>query len=80
MARHAASQKVFDYIEIFYNPIRLHTNNGMLSPIGYEIKQRQTNAADVYKSRRTSSRKKANPQWSMPSMLTRAMPSSAAML
>jgi len=38
---------VFDYIEMFYNPNRKHTNNGMLSPVDYEIKQRKTNEAGV---------------------------------
>ncbi|CAN0496590.1 unnamed protein product [Discosporangium mesarthrocarpum] len=30
--REEASSNVFDYIEMFYNPKRKHTNNGMLSP------------------------------------------------
>ncbi len=30
--REAARQDVFEYIEMFYNPKRKHTNNGMLSP------------------------------------------------
>ncbi len=30
--REAASQDVFEYIKLFYNPKRKHTNNGMLSP------------------------------------------------
>ncbi|MEP3342566.1 MAG: IS3 family transposase, partial [Hyphomicrobiales bacterium] len=40
-------QDVFDYIEMFYNPTRKHTNNGMLSPIDYEIKQQKMNEAGV---------------------------------
>lgn len=32
-----ARQDVFDYIEMFYNPKRKHGNNGMLSPIEYEM-------------------------------------------
>jgi putative transposase len=32
-----ARQDVFDYIEMFYNPKRKHGNNGMLSPIQYEM-------------------------------------------
>jgi hypothetical protein len=28
---------------MFYNPNRKHTNNGMLSPVDYEIKQPKTN-------------------------------------
>jgi len=27
---------VFEYIEIFYNPKRKHTNNGVLSPVEFE--------------------------------------------
>jgi putative transposase len=27
---------VFDYIEMFYNPTRKHTKNGMLSPVDFE--------------------------------------------
>lgn len=30
---------MLDYIEMFYNPARKHTNNGMLSPFDYETKQ-----------------------------------------
>jgi hypothetical protein len=29
---------MFDYIEIFYNWTREYANNGMLLPVGYEIK------------------------------------------
>jgi len=29
---------VFDYIEMFYNPRRRHSNNGMLPPVEYEMK------------------------------------------
>lgn len=42
-ARHG----VFDYIEMFYNPTRKHTNNGMPSPVDYEIKQQRMNSAGV---------------------------------
>lgn len=45
--RDAARQDVFDYIEMFYNPNRKHTNNGMLSPVDYEIKQQRMNKASV---------------------------------
>jgi putative transposase len=38
---------MFDYIEMFYNPSRKHTNNGMLSPVDYETKQRKMNEAGV---------------------------------
>jgi putative transposase len=27
---------VFDYIEKFYNPVRKHVRNGMLSPVEFE--------------------------------------------
>jgi len=47
LTRDAARQDVFDYIEMFYNPTRKHTNNGMLSPVNYEIKQRKMNEAGV---------------------------------
>jgi len=46
MDRHhgdAARQDMFGYIEMFYNPTRKHTDNGMLSPVDYEIKQREMN-------------------------------------
>ena len=36
VTRNAARQDVFDYIEMFYNPNRKHTNNGMLSQVDYE--------------------------------------------
>lgn len=45
--RDAARQDVFDYIEMFYNPTRKHTNNGMLSPVDYETQQRKMNEAGV---------------------------------
>lgn len=35
--RAEARQDVFDYIEIFYNPKRRHANNGMLSPVEFEM-------------------------------------------
>jgi putative transposase len=47
LTRDVARQDVFDYIEMFYNPTGKHTNNGMLSPVGYEIKQRKMNEAGV---------------------------------
>ena len=47
LTRDAARQDVFDYIEMFYNPTRKHTNNGMLSPVDYEIKQRKMSKASV---------------------------------
>ncbi|GAB5437841.1 MAG: hypothetical protein FalmKO_29660 [Falsiruegeria mediterranea] len=33
--RDNARRDVFDYIELFYNPKRKHTNNSMLSPGDY---------------------------------------------
>lgn len=47
LTRGAARQDVFEYIEMFYNPNRKRTNNGMLSPVDYEIKQRKMNEAGV---------------------------------
>jgi len=47
LTRDAARQDVFDYIEMFYNPTRKHTNNGMLSPADYEMKQQRMNEAGV---------------------------------
>ena len=37
--REEAPQDVFDYIEMFYNPVRKHVRNGMLSPIEFERQQ-----------------------------------------
>jgi putative transposase len=47
LTRDAARRDVFEYIEMFYNPTRKHTNNGMLAPVHYEIKQRKMNKAGV---------------------------------
>ncbi|HEY8159542.1 MAG TPA: IS3 family transposase, partial [Methylobacter sp.] len=30
-------QAVFEYIEVFYNRERLHSANGYLSPVDYEL-------------------------------------------
>ena len=38
-SRDEARQDVFDYIEMFYNPIRKHVRNGMLSPVELERQQ-----------------------------------------
>jgi len=38
--RDDARQDVFDYIEMFYNPIRKHVRNGMLSPADFERQQK----------------------------------------
>ncbi|OAN81296.1 transposase [Jannaschia sp. EhC01] len=32
---------------MFYNPIRKHTINGMLSPVDYETKQKKMNEAGI---------------------------------
>lgn len=45
--RDAARQDVFEYIEMFYNPKRKHTNNGMLSPVDFETRQQNMNKAGV---------------------------------
>lgn len=47
LTREAARQEVFDYIEMFYNPKRKHTNNGMLSPVDFETRQQKMNEASV---------------------------------
>ena len=38
---------IFEYIELFYNPRRKHTNNGMLSPVDFEERQRKLRKAGV---------------------------------
>lgn len=47
LTREAARQDVFEYIEMFYNPKRKHTNNGMLSPVDFETRQQKMNEAGV---------------------------------
>ncbi len=47
ITRDVARQDVFDSIEMFYNPNRKHTNNGMLSPVDYETEQKKMNKAGV---------------------------------
>jgi putative transposase len=47
LTREAARQDVFEYIAMFYNPKRKHTNNGMLSPVDFETKQQKLNKAGV---------------------------------
>jgi putative transposase len=37
--RDEAKQAVFEYIEVFYNRERLHSANGYLSPVDYELQQ-----------------------------------------
>ena len=48
--REEARQDVFDYIEMFYNPVRKHVRNGMLSPVEFE-RQQILKAEGVQKSR-----------------------------
>lgn len=38
--RSEAKQAVFEYIEVFYNRERLHSANGYLSPVDYELQQK----------------------------------------
>jgi len=45
--RDAARQDVFDYIEMFYNPKRKHTNNGMLSPVEFKTRLQNMDKAGV---------------------------------
>jgi len=47
LTREAARQDVFECIEMFYKPKRKHTNNGMLSPVDFEIRQQKLNKAGV---------------------------------
>ena len=39
--REDARRDVFEYIEMFYNSKRKHTNNGMLSTVDFENRQRK---------------------------------------
>ena len=41
-SREEARQAIFEYIEVFYNRERLHSANGYLSPVDFEL---QLNAA-----------------------------------
>lgn len=43
----AARQDVSEYIEMFYNPKRKRTKNGMLSPVDLETGQQKLNEAGV---------------------------------
>jgi len=45
--RDAVRQDVFEYIEMFYNPKRKHTNNGMLSPVDFKARQKKLTTAGV---------------------------------
>ena len=42
-----AWQVAFECIELFYNPKRQHTNNGILSRFDFEITQQKLNEARV---------------------------------
>jgi Integrase core domain len=54
LTREAARQDVFDYIGMFYNPKRKHTNNGMLAPVDFETRQQKLNEAGVQETRGTT--------------------------
>jgi putative transposase len=47
LTREAARQDASEFIEMFYNPKREHTNNGMLSPVGLEARQQKLSEAGV---------------------------------
>ena len=47
LTRDDARRDVFDYIEMFYNPKRKHTYNGMLSPVDFEMRQQKLTEAGV---------------------------------
>lgn len=47
--REEARQDVFDYVEMFYNPVRKQVRNGMLSPMEFE-RQQVLKAEGVQKS------------------------------
>ncbi|MBK6618993.1 MAG: IS3 family transposase [Nitrosomonas sp.] len=38
-SREEAKQTVFEYIEVFYNRERLHSANGYISPVDFELQQ-----------------------------------------
>lgn len=52
--RDEARQDVFDYVEIFFNPVRKQVRNGILSPVEFE-RQQILNAEGVWKARGYSS-------------------------
>lgn len=41
----SARRDPFEYVEMFYNQARKHTNNGKLPSVDYESKQTKTNGA-----------------------------------
>jgi len=46
-----ARQDLFEWVELFCNLERRHTNHGRLSPGAFEIRQMESNEAGVCKSR-----------------------------
>ena len=54
LTRDAARQEVFDYIEMFCNPKRKHTNNVMLSPVDFETQPQKLNEPGVQVTRVSS--------------------------
>lgn len=55
--REDAQPDVFAYIELFYNPMRKHTNNGMPSSVAFEEIQQKLNQVGVQETRGTSDRR-----------------------
>lgn len=47
LTRNAARQNGLEYIEMLYNRMGKHTNNGMLSPVDFKTRQNQLNEAGV---------------------------------
>ncbi|MBD3677108.1 MAG: hypothetical protein HUJ27_01755 [Rhodobacteraceae bacterium] len=47
LIRDDARRDVFEYIELFCNSKRKHTNNGMQSPVDFEARQLKLNTAGV---------------------------------
>ncbi|WP_422395977.1 IS3 family transposase [Roseovarius rhodophyticola] len=52
--RDQVRRDVFEYIELFSNPIREHMNSVMLSPVDFENRQRKLKKAGVQETRSTS--------------------------
>ena len=52
--RDAARPDMFEYIELFFNPKRKHTNNGVLSPVEFEIREQKLTEAGVQETRGAS--------------------------
>lgn len=47
---------MFERFELFYNPKRKHTNNGMLRPVDFESRRQKLTTAGVQETRGTSVR------------------------